>query len=142
MNGVSSEFEQVIEQLIKELTPTDFCDAEEVRLSEKFHALPLGLSLWSYGFLTPDGELVETDLEPDKILRTRNIQAVTCAIAIAARRFPQLEVFIPSQPKDSIDCPLCQGTKLWGRNVATGERRKCISCAGLGWRYNAEDVKE
>ncbi|HEX8266076.1 MAG TPA: hypothetical protein VF596_11765 [Pyrinomonadaceae bacterium] len=140
MNVVTSEFRQVVERLISKLKPTDFIDAEEKRLSQEFHTLPLGISLWSYGFLTSDGELVETDWEPDEILRTKNIQEVTCAIAIAARRFPQLKAFIPSQPKDSIVCPACQGTKLWGTNTTTGEPARCVFCAGLGWRYNLENV--
>lgn len=137
MNPVTSEFRQVVERLINKLQPTDYINAEEQRLAEDFHALPLGISLWSYGFLTPDGELVQTEWEPDEISRTKNIQEVTCAIVIAARRFPQLECFIPAQPKESIVCPACQGTKLFGTNVVTGEPSRCVVCAGLGWRYNS-----
>jgi len=108
-------------------------DAEEHRLCKQFHALPLGISLWNYGFLTSDGELFETELEPNEITRTTNSSAVICAIAIAARRFPELNIFIPAQPKESIVCPMCQGTKTF----PTDKSVHCPVCAGLGWRYNS-----
>lgn len=136
MNLITQEFRDSVERLIKDLKPEDFIDAEECRLSKQFHALPLGISLWSYGFLTSDGELIETEWEPDEITRTKDISAVICAIAIAARRFPELESFIPSQPQESIVCPACRGTKLWATNADTGEPIRCVVCAGLGWRYN------
>jgi hypothetical protein len=136
MNLITSEFRKAVEQLIKALKPEDYINPEERRLSEEFHALPLGISLWSYGFLTSDGELIETEWEPDEISRTKNISEVICAIAIAARRFPELKAFIPSQPKESIVCPMCQGTKFSGTNADTGKPVLCVVCAGLGWRYN------
>jgi hypothetical protein len=138
MNLVTSEFRKTIERLISELKPSDFIDAEENRLAAKFQALPLGISLWSYAFLTSDGELIETEWEPNEILRSKSIQAFTFAVAIAARRFPELKTFIPVQPKNSIVCPACRGTKLFGEDVVTGKRGKCPACAALGWRYSSE----
>jgi len=142
MNTLTPKFRLEVERLIKELKPGDFIDAEEKRLAEDLHALPLGISLWSYGFLTSDGEVIQTEWEPNEISRTKHIQTVTCAIVVAARRFPQLEAFIPAEPKDSIACPACQGTKLWATNVVTGEPARCVICAGLGWHYNSDNVNE
>jgi hypothetical protein len=133
MNLITQEFRDSVERLIKDLKPEDFVDAEEHRLSEQFHALPLGISLWSYGFLTSEGELIETELEPDEITRTKNISAVICAVAIAARRFPELKFFIPAQPEESIICPMCQGAKT----LPTDKSVHCPVCAGLGWRCNS-----
>jgi hypothetical protein len=137
MNLVTSEFRETVEQLIKGFKPENFVDAQERRLSERFHALPLGISRWSYGFLTSDGELIEIKREPCEVSRTKDVCAVICAIVIAARRFPQLKAFIPSRPNESIICPLCRGTKVSTRNVVTDYLRICLVCAGLGWRYSS-----
>lgn len=136
MNLITQEFQESVERLIKNLKPEDFKDAEECRLTKKFNALPLGISLWSYAFLSSDGELIETGWEPDEVSRTRNTSDIICAIAIAAWRFPELKTFVPLQPKESVVCPACQGTKLWGTNSYTGKPAICVVCAGLGWRYN------
>lgn len=137
MNLITSEFRETVERLIKNLKPEDFVAAEERRLSEQFHALPLGNSLWSYGFLTSDGELIESEWELNEVSRTKDVAAVICAVVIAARRFPQLKAFIPSRPNESIVCPLCRGTKVFAKNVVTDALGICVVCAGLGWRYNS-----
>lgn len=139
MDIITRQCGEAIAQLIAHLQPNDFIDDEEQRLAKEFNALPLGLSLWSYGFLTPDGELVETDWEPNEILRTRDTQQLICAIAIAARRFPTLERFVPSRPVDSTVCKFCNGTKVWGERVADGKPAICVGCAGLGWTYAASE---
>ena len=136
MDIVTSEFREVVERLVNSLRRSDCVDAEEYRLAQEFHALPLGLSLWSYGFLTPDGECIATEWEPKEIVRTRNIPDVIRALANATDRYPELAAFIPTRPSDALVCPLCEGAKLWGKEIPSGEPGRCFNCAGLGWVCN------
>ena len=100
MNIVTSEFREAVERLLNDLQPGNSIDAEEYRLARKFHALPLGLDLWSYGFLTSDGECIATEWESDEISRSRNTPDLIRALVVAANRYPQLAAFIPARPSD------------------------------------------
>ena len=133
MNIVTPEFQDVVDRLIADLKPSDCFGAEEYRLAQEFHALPLGLDLWSYGFLRPDGELISTEWEPDDIQRSRSIQDLIRAIVVASGRYPQLTAFIPERPEDAIVCLACRGTKVWGIRIGTNKPARCVLCAGLGW---------
>ena len=129
-------FREVVERLVNTLRRSDCVDAEEYRLAREFHALPLGLSLWSYGFLTSEGEYIETEWEPKELVRSRNTPDLLRALAHAVNRYPELAAFIPARPADALVCPLCEGTKAWGREIPSGEPGRCFNCAGLGWVWN------
>jgi hypothetical protein len=87
---------------------------EECRLAEKFAALPLGMSLWSYAFLTPDGDLIQTEWVADETTRTRDTKELICAIAIAARRFPQTGTLRPVSVRQLLRLsPLSGNRTLW-----------------------------
>jgi hypothetical protein len=133
MNKVTPEFQALVERLIGELRPSDCLDAEEYRLAREFHALPLGMGLWAYDFLTPDGELISADFEMADIQRYCSTASFIRSVVSAAGRYPQLKAFIPKRPEDAIVCPACQGTKLWGRLGGTNKPGPCVFCAGLGW---------
>jgi hypothetical protein len=137
MKVITTECREVIEQLVSRLQLNDFIDAEEYCLAQQFRGLPIGISLWSYGFLTLDGELIQTEWELGEITRSKETQDIIRALVIAARRFSQLTPFIPVQPKESKICPLCNGTKMWGTKIGSDELAKCVFCAGLGWVYEA-----
>ncbi|MDQ3818033.1 MAG: hypothetical protein M3362_10105 [Acidobacteriota bacterium] len=137
MNIVTPEFREAVERLLNDLQLSDCIDAEEYRLAQEFHALPLGLDLWSYGFLTPDGECIATGWELEEIIRSKKIPDLIRALVVAANRYPQLAAFIPARPSDAMTCPLCDGTKVWGKEIPSGRLGRCFNCAGLGWVCNA-----
>ena len=133
MNIVTSEFREVVERLVNELQPSDCIDAEEYRLAREFHALPLGLDLWSYGFLTSEGEYIATEWEPQEVTRSKATQDLIRALVVAANRYHQLAAFIPARPATAEVCPLCGGTKVLGKEIPSGQPGRCVNCAGLGW---------
>src|SRR5690242_18517110 len=116
MNIVTPKFQELVERLIGDLKPDACVDAEEYRLAKEFHALPLGIDLWSYQFLRPDGELISTGWEQEEISRGYSTSGLIRAVAGVAKRYPQFAAFKPDRPPEAIVCPACQGTRLWGRD--------------------------
>ena len=134
MDILSAELQQLIQTLIESLAPEDCLDAEEYRLAREFEALPLGYDLWSYCFLTADGELIKSGWEPGEIERYKDAGSLLGAIVWGSRqRFPQFSQFIPDRPADASTCLLCAGSKTWGKKNGTEEPGTCFLCAGLGW---------
>jgi len=132
MNLVTSEFHQTVEGLISNLTEENYIDVEEYRLARKHNALPIGIDLWIYIFLTPYGEAILDDGESDNPEILRTTQAIIRVVA-GAKRYPQLEKFIPNRPNGSKVCPACDGTKNFGQDVSSRKPVRCVVCGGLGW---------
>jgi hypothetical protein len=62
----------VVNELLAGLSPSDFADAEEYRLSKEFAALPISFGLFSYFLLRPDSEVISIDcLDSMKVERSR-----------------------------------------------------------------------
>ena len=134
---VTPELRAVVEKLLDDLKPGDCLDAKEYRLSREFHALPLGLNLWSYEFLTPTGEVISTGLEANELSRSvATEQELILMLVWGAERYPQLGAFIPSRGPNSIVCRVCDGTRVWGTKVPGGGPAECFFCGGLGWTTN------
>lgn len=55
------------------------------------------------------------------------------ALAIAARRLPELRAALPRRPSDAHKCYTCMGTGFTDRQNAP-QYVVCNSCNGLGWR--------
>ena len=127
---------EVINELLAELNPSDFADQEEYRLSQDLQALPIGVSLWAYVFLTPDGEVISTGYEPGELERSRESQDVLNTLAWGAERYPLLEALIPERPQDSKVCPLCDGLGGYGNWMLSKRPAICVCCSGLGWVIN------
>jgi hypothetical protein len=113
----------VVTGLLPELSPSDFADAEEYRLSQKFTALPIGSGEFSYFLLHPDGEVISIDCL-DSVEVERSCER-------GAERYPALAPLIPERPPEAEDCPLCGGS---GTDVSVaGDEMTCVWCSGLGW---------
>ncbi|MGH9766226.1 MAG: hypothetical protein ACREAB_02225 [Blastocatellia bacterium] len=123
----------VINELFSGLKPSDFADPEEYCLSQNFRALPIGVSLWAYVFLTPDGEVISTGYEPGDLERSRSIQDLLNALVWGAERYPVLAALIPERPRDSPDCPLCVGSGVYDAGRYSKKAAVCVCCSGLGW---------
>src|SRR5262245_23779098 len=120
----------VVSELLPKLSPSDFADAEEYRLSQKFTALPIGSGSFSYFLLHPDGEVISIDcLDSVKVERSRESYRLSTILAWGAERYPALAPLIPERPPEAEDCPLCGGS---GMSVA-GDEITCLWCSGLRW---------
>ena len=133
MNIVTLEFRELIERLLSNIQSSDCADAEEYSLAQEYHALPLGLDLWSRVFLTPDGEVIWIGSEPEEIIRATDTQSLIRAVVSSARRYPEFAALVPAKPNDSAVCPACNGTKMLGKDILSGKPGRCVICAGLGW---------
>jgi hypothetical protein len=122
----------VVNELLPELSPSDFVDAEEYRLSQKFTALPIGSGSFSYFLLNPDGEVISIDsLDSEEVERSRESYRLATILAWGTERYPALAPLIPDRPPEAEDCPLCGGS---GTDVsATSDEMTCVWCSGLRW---------
>jgi hypothetical protein len=122
----------VVTGLLPELSPSDFADAEEYRLSQKFTALPIGSGEFSYFLLHPDGEVISIDcLDSVEVERSCESYRLSTILAWGAERYPALAPLIPERPPEAEDCPLCGGS---GTDVSVaGDEMTCVWCSGLGW---------
>jgi len=122
----------VVNELLAGLSPSDFADAEEYRLSKEFAALPIGFGLFSYFLLRPDGEVISIDcLDSMKVGRSRESSQLLRILAWGAERYTAIAYLIPKRPPEAEDCPLCSGL---GTNVSvTGNEMTCVCCSGLRW---------
>src|SRR5262245_62656607 len=81
----------VVNELLPELSPSDFADAEEYRLSQKFTALPIGSGSFSYFLLHPDGEVISIDcIDSEGVERSRESYSLSKILAWGAERYPAL----------------------------------------------------
>jgi len=122
----------VVSELLAGLSPSDFADAEEYRLSKEFAALPIGFGLFSYILLRQDGEVISIDSSDSvEIERSRESYHLLRILAWGAERYPALASLIPERPPEAKDCPLCGGS---GTNVSiAGDEMSCVWCSGLHW---------
>jgi hypothetical protein len=127
------KLKEVINELFSGLNPGDFADPEEYCLSQNFRALPIGVSLWAYVFLTPDGEVISTGVEPGELKRSRDNQDLLNALVWGTERYPSLATLIPERPKDSSECPLCNGAGEYEVGRHSKQTAICVCCGGLGW---------
>ena len=137
MKIVTPEFQKIIQDLIDNLQAEQFSDVEEYKLALKHNALPLGVDLWSYVFLTANGEIIWDDNE-GKTVSADDLQSLIRVLSVRKHRYPQFEQFIPNRTVNSKTCPICEGTGINdnSKNISTGESAKCFLCAGLGWVTN------
>ncbi len=134
-NAVCIDLEKlkiIVSELLVELTATDFQDEEEQCLSAALSALPIGTSLWSQVFLTPDAEVIATGIEANEFDRSRDTQDLIRVIVWASKRYSRLAPLIPTRPTEAFDCTLCLGSGLYGDELSSGQA-KCLFCGGLGW---------
>lgn len=133
MNYVNLEkLNVVVNELLPKLSPSDFADAEEYRLSQEFTALPIGFGSFSYFLLQPGGEVISIDcLDSIEVERSGESYRLLTILAWGAERYPALATLIPERPPEAENCPLCGGS---GTNVsAIGEEMTCAWCSGLRW---------
>jgi hypothetical protein len=129
----SEKLNEVVNELLSGLKPSDCIDQEEYRLSQDLRALPIGIDLWAYMFLTPDGEVIGTGWEPGELERSRDGHTMIKILVWGAERYPPLASLIPGWPPDSDDCQLCAGSGAHGTLVGSDQPAKCVWCGGLGW---------
>lgn len=134
MKIVTPEFQKTIQELIDNLRPEQFSDAEEYKLARKYNALPVGVDLWSYVFLTASGEVIWDDGEGETG-STNDLQSLIRILAVRKERYPQFGRLIPDPWEESKTCPVCSGSGVWGQSkeVSTEKPGRCFICAGLGW---------
>jgi hypothetical protein len=134
MKIVTSEFQKMVEDLINNLQPNDFPDAEEYKLAQKYNALPLGFDLLAYVFLTSNGDVIWEDYNGE-VGSANDSQSLIRLLVGGSRRYPQLAQFIPNRSDESRTCPLCKGAKVLenSKEIISGNPARCFICSGLGW---------
>ena len=134
MKIVTSEFQKTVEDLINNLQPNDFSDAEEYKLARKYNALPLGFDLLAYVFLTLEGEVIWEDYNGE-VGSANDLQSLIRLLVGGSIRYPQLAQFIPNRSDESKTCPVCKGAKILenSKEIVSGKPAKCFICSGLGW---------
>lgn len=131
MNLVSAEFRNTVAALIAEVSPNN-CNAEEYRLAQVLQALPICFSLWSYVFLTANGEMISTGLD-DEVRRSASAQDVLLMLRIGIERYPQLTRLLPSRPEDAVVCGMCAGSGVMQTGDSPPQQKRCLLCEGWGW---------
>ena len=94
MSHSSLEFWAIVQRLLTDLEFEDCESQEEYQWALEFHALPLGVDLWSRVFLTPDGEVIWAGWEPLEIKRSRDEAHLNAALGMAAERNPAMTTFV------------------------------------------------
>jgi len=133
MFALPPEFADVVRNLLTKDFVRD-ASPKEVELARRLGALPIGIDLGSYIFLTAEGDCILVDTWPNAVERTKAARIVVAALVHAATRYPELKTFVPRRPVDARNCFACDGTGELdyplGRPVSMD---KCINCCGLGW---------
>ena len=98
--------------------------------AQRLSALPVGLDLWLWHFLSTAGEvfIVDGEFDVGKTERLTDRLAVLRALAWGATRYPELKDLLPPREPGAVDCSLCQSPE-W----ATWPRIICPRCGGVGW---------
>ncbi len=96
--------------------------------ARRLHALPVGLDLWSWWFLTPGGEavLVEEGAAAEH-RRHADRGRVLAALVWGSEKYPELRDAFPAREPDAVDCR-CAAVQ---RGAA--QAFLCPACGGLGW---------
>jgi hypothetical protein len=141
MNYVNLEkLNLLVNDLLPKLSPSEFANAEEYRLSQEFTALPIGFGSFCYFLLRPDGEVISIDcLDSVEVERFQESYRLLTILAWGAERYPALATLIPERPPEAEDCPLCGG---FGAKVSDiGDEMPCVWCSGLRWAVVESKVK-
>jgi hypothetical protein len=133
MNYVNLEkLNVVVSELLPKLSLSEFVNAEEYRLSQELTALPIGMGIFSYFLLRPDGEVISIDcLDSAEVERFQESYRLLTILAWGAERYPALASLIPERPPEAEDCPLCAG--LGSNQSVIGDEMTCVWCSGLRW---------
>ena len=134
------QLRETVSALIANLDVGNLSDPEERQLCIQFGALPIGTSLWALVLLTPDGEVISTDLEPGELHRSRAVSQLIRVLVWASERYPQLKPLIPDRPATARDCVLCSGSGICKGGMSGDMPMKCILCGGVGWDLNDAEL--
>ena len=105
-------------------------DPEQAPLLAAAGGMRLYGTIGAVVFLRPDGTtiaLVEGSPGQPDYWEPDDEGQRTASIAVALRRFPELQRLLPKRPGDATDCAVCAGTGRLHDLV-------CGACSGLGWR--------
>ncbi len=123
----SNHAEQIVTQLIADLSPDRRASTDAVRLN----ALPIGGSKWAAYYLRPNGDvvIVGEDLDrPDVDSVYNDRHRLLFALAWGSEHYPELLELLPAREEDSRDC-MC---RLFP-SLFSFQKRVCPECGGVGW---------
>ena len=128
-----------IERLIAEYLQSDDERFEWVRNAvRRFGFLPLYLGWVSTLGIRPDGSMVRWDHEddPEVIKELDDSFWSRTALALGARKFPELAQLVPNKPPDGLTCDMCAG-----EGIVRGAGDLICRCGGLGWIVPGEQAE-
>gem|GEM_PF-948443 len=127
---------ETISQLLAAYLKDATAPAWELRVAQRFGALPLYADWTVVWAVTPNGDVLviahdEEDpaAAPETDNRLRNI-----ALFRGGQRWPALAAIIPKRVPDAPTCIACDGTGLVGAELpAKLQERLVCWCGGIGW---------
>jgi len=105
----------------------------------RFQFLPLYRGWVSTLGIRPDGSMVRWDHEdePDVIKALDDPFWTRTALALGAKKFPELADLIPERPPHAVTCNVCGGT-----GVLEEMKDVVCECGSLGWKIPGERARE
>jgi hypothetical protein len=96
--------------------------------AKRLAALPVGLDLWSWWFLTSGGEavLVEEGCDVEHARHTERAKVIT-AMVWASEKYQELRDVLPAREPGAVDCQCANIQRQASRTFL------CPYCGGLGW---------
>jgi hypothetical protein len=118
---------RAVKRLIMETDPAERWEGDE-RLSGLFLAGGPGGS----SYLDTEGEVWNWSAwdGDESIDRVPDGARKVSIVALAAKRMPELEAWLPARPSEASNCEACQGS---GWLPPPLDRLQCPRCLGLGW---------
>jgi hypothetical protein len=122
----SSQLQLIVQRLMAEARWPD--DPWVQEQAQQLSALPVGKGMFSWWFLTPDGEAIKVDgeIEVGKTTRFADRINVMSALVWGSEKYPELREALPPREAGAINCR-CQC------NPDTAGRFICPACGGIGW---------
>jgi len=104
----------------------------------RFDFLPLYLGWVSTLGIRADGTMVRWDHEdnPEIVHRLDDPYWSRRALALGARKFPELAELVPRRPPNAVRCDVCAGT-----GEVRGASHLICGCGGLGWTIPGEQAE-
>lgn len=94
----------------------------------------IGHCLWcgpgGFDYIDANGEVWAQDLWRDSLEQIADGPRKVAAIAIAAKRTPELAAWLPRRPSSAVNCSMCSA-RGW-LDVAR-HTFLCTACHGMGW---------
>jgi len=128
------DYAHAVRGLIARLPDLGLWADDLIATAQRHSALPAVADTGGCLALAPTGEVVMwTWKAPSSVEAVTDQQLAHAAIFQAAKKYSELEPFLPLRGPDAMDCPCCGGTGLVRGLPEDLAKSVVCSCGGSGW---------